>query len=104
MWNIFKRKPAEVTLAPQVNAGDILSGTEMAMVAYKIENGYLIRIGNGQLGTLSTIIYCTNEQEISEKLIAHRAKQVMGVAKTDKFTVSRYASASEGSFTIHTTT
>jgi hypothetical protein len=55
-------------------AQDVLHGSELAMVAYKIDNGYLLRIG-GAMGMRSNLIYCTSEQEMAEKIIAHRAKE-----------------------------
>lgn len=63
--------------APTVEMRDVLHGAEMAMVAYRIDNGYLLRIGGVMLQ--STLIYCTDEKDMAEKLITHRAKErVMG--------------------------
>ena len=60
--------------SPQtVEARDLLSGAEMAMVAYRIDNGYLLRMGGG-LTLQNTIVYCADEKDMVEKLIAHRTK------------------------------
>jgi len=64
--------------SPQtVEARDLLSGAEMAMVAYRIDNGYLLRMGGG-LTIQNTLIYCTDEKEMAEKIIVHRAKTRVG--------------------------
>jgi hypothetical protein len=57
---------------PQVR--DVLEGCELAMVAYKIDNGYLLRIGSS-LSLQPALIYCTDEKDMAEKIVAHRAKQ-----------------------------
>ena len=56
-----------------VEARDVLSGTEMAFVAYRIDNGYLLRIGGG-LTIQNTLIYCTDEKDMAEKIVVHRTK------------------------------
>lgn len=62
---------------PQVR--DVLDGCELAMVVYRIDNGYLLRIG-GTLGLASALIFCADEQDMATKIVAHRAKQkIMGV-------------------------
>ena len=58
---------------PTVEARDILSGTEMAFVAYRIDNGYLLRMGGG-LTLQNTIIYCTDEKDMIEKIVVYRSK------------------------------
>jgi hypothetical protein len=59
-------------------ARDVLDGCELAMVAYKIDNGYLLRIGNS-MHLAPALIYCTDEQDMATKIVAHRAKQkIMG--------------------------
>jgi hypothetical protein len=63
------------------NARDVLEGCELAMVAYKIDNGYLLRMGNS-MHLAPALIYCTDEQDMATKIIAHRAKQkIMGDGK-----------------------
>lgn len=57
----------------EVEARDILSGTEMAFVAYRIDNGYLLRIGGGLI-IKNTLIYCTDERDMAEKIVVHRSK------------------------------
>ena len=56
-----------------VETRDVLSGAELAVVAYRIDNGYLLRIGSG-LTLQNTIVYCADEKDMVEKLIAHRTK------------------------------
>ena len=56
-----------------VETRDVLSGAELAVVAYRIDNGYLLRIGSG-LSLQNTIVYCADERDMVEKLIAHRTK------------------------------
>ena len=58
---------------PTVEARDVLSGTEMAFVAYRIDNGYLLRMGGG-LTIQNTIIYCTDEKDMIEKIVVYRSK------------------------------
>ena len=58
---------------PLVDARDVLSGAEMAFVAYRIDNGYLLRIGSG-LTLQNTIVYCTDEKDMAEKIVVHRTK------------------------------
>lgn len=58
---------------PTVEARDILSGTEMAFVAYRIDNGYLLRMGGG-LTLQNPIIYCTDEKDMIEKIVVYRSK------------------------------
>ena len=70
-WLGIDYDPAVPT--PPVEMRDVLHGAEMAMIAYRIDNGYLLRIGAGMIST--TLIYCTNEKDMAEKLIAHRAKE-----------------------------
>ena len=55
-----------------VEARDVLSGTEMAFVAYRIDNGYLLRIGGALLQ--NSLIYCTDEKEMADKIVVHRTK------------------------------
>lgn len=56
-----------------VEVRDILTGTEMAFVAYRIDNGYLLRMGGG-LTLQNTIIYCTDEADMIEKIVVYRSK------------------------------
>lgn len=56
-----------------VEARDVLHGAEMAMVAYRIDNGYLLRMGGG-LTLQNTLIYCTDEKDMAEKIVVHRTK------------------------------
>lgn len=56
-----------------VEARDVLSGTEMAFVAYRIDNGYLLRVGGG-LTIQNTLIYCTDEKDMADKIVVHRAR------------------------------
>jgi len=56
-----------------VEARDVLSGTEMAFVAYRIDNGYLLRMGGG-LTLQSPIIYCADEKDMIEKIVVYRSK------------------------------
>jgi hypothetical protein len=56
-----------------IEARDILHGAEMAFVAYRIDNGYLLRMG-GSLTLQNTIIYCTDEKDMIEKIVVHRSK------------------------------
>lgn len=56
-----------------VEARDVLHGAEMAMVAYRIDNGYLLRMGGG-LTIQNTLIYCTDEKDMAEKIVVHRSK------------------------------
>jgi len=56
-----------------VEARDVLSGTEMAFVAYRIDNGYLLRMGGG-LTLQNTIIYCADEKDMIEKIVVYRSK------------------------------
>lgn len=55
-----------------VETRDVLHNTEMAFVAYRIDNGYLLRIGGALLQ--NTLIYCTDEKEMAEKIVVHRTK------------------------------
>jgi hypothetical protein len=56
-----------------IEARDVLSGTEMAFVAYRIDNGYLLRMGGG-LTLQNPIIYCTDEKDMIEKIVVYRSK------------------------------
>jgi hypothetical protein len=58
---------------PTVEARDMLHGTEMAFVAYRIDNGYLLRMGGG-LTLQNTIIYCADEKDMIEKVVVYRSK------------------------------
>lgn len=76
---------------------DVLEGSEMALVAYRIDNGYLLRVSGRQansmvLGSGVRLIYCTDEKDMAEKIVAHRAygkiigqQDVSYTAKTNKF-------------------
>lgn len=55
-----------------VEARDVLHNTEMAFVAYRIDNGYLLRIGGALLQ--NSLVYCTDEKEMAEKIVVHRTK------------------------------
>lgn len=70
-WLGIDYDPAVPT--PPVEMRDVLHGAEMTMVAYRIDNGYLLRIGGSMMQ--STLIYCTDEKDMAEKIIAHRAKE-----------------------------
>ena len=57
-------------------AHDVLEGSEMALVAYRIDNGYLLRVSGQralQIGGAARLIYCTDEKDMADKIIAHRA-------------------------------
>ena len=54
-----------------VEARDVLHNTEMAFVAYRIDNGYLLRIGGALLQ--NSLVYCTDEKDMAEKIVVHRA-------------------------------
>lgn len=76
-----------------IEARDVLHGSELAMVAYRIDNGYLLRIGT-TIGTQPALIYCTDEKDMAEKIIVHRAKQKIDPrygANPNKFTVAASA-------------
>ena len=76
----------------EVRAGDVLSGTELSAVAYHIDNGYILRLANG--GALQArLVYCRNEQEIAEQMIAHRAKAKLNGEKTSRNYPHIYAGA-----------
>ncbi len=72
---------------------DVLDGSEMALVAYRIDNGYLLRVSRNVPSTMisgsARLIYCTDEKDMAEKIIAHRAfTKVVGAdytAKSAKF-------------------
>lgn len=75
-------------------AHDVLEGSEMAMIAYRIDNGYLLRVTSRQANSLVLgggvrIIYCTDEKDMAEKIVAHRAmRKLVGddyAAKSTKF-------------------
>lgn len=75
-----------------VQAVDVLAGTELAFVAYRLENGYLVRFSIG-LGMQAKVFFCANEQEIAERVVAERAKKVVlgeqtGITKSGIFRVS----------------
>ena len=59
--------------SPPIEMRDVLHGAEMAMVAYRIDNGYLLRMGGG-LTIQNTLIYCTDEKDMAEKIVVHRTK------------------------------
>lgn len=78
----------------QVMVRDVLEGSELALVAYRIDNGYLLRVSGRPsasmvLGSGARLIYCTDEKDMAEKIIAHRAfTKVVGAeyaAKSTKF-------------------
>lgn len=81
--------------APQeVTARDVLEGSEMALVAYRIDNGYLLRVSQRNSNTLTIgsgvrLIYCTDERDMAEKIVAHRAfSKIAGTdytVKTNKY-------------------
>lgn len=80
---------------PQENviARDVLDGSELALVAYRIDNGYLLRVSRNvpsmMISGSARLIYCTDEKDMAEKIIAHRAfTKVVGAdyaAKSAKF-------------------
>lgn len=76
----------------EIEARDILSGTEMAFVAYRIDNGYLLRMGGG-LQLQHTIIYCTDEKDMVEKIIVHRSKTRVTGSTGISMTGSQWATA-----------
>jgi hypothetical protein len=73
---------------------DVLEGSEMALVAYRIDNGYLLRVSRNTasqmtIGSGVRLIYCTDEKDMAEKIVAHRALRKLAgddyTAKTNKF-------------------
>lgn len=63
---------------PETIVRDVLDGAEMALVAYRIDNGYMLRVsgrGNNTMivGNGVRLIYCTDEKDMAEKIVAHRA-------------------------------
>jgi hypothetical protein len=73
---------------------DVLEGSEMALVAYRIDNGYLLRVSQRNSNTLTIgsgvrLIYCTDERDMAEKIVAHRAfSKIAGTdytVKTNKY-------------------
>jgi len=84
-------------ITAQVETRDVLDGSEMAFVGYRIDNGYMLRIsgrGNNTMvvGAGVKLIYCTDEKDMAEKIIAHRAfdkiagqQSVSYSAKVNKF-------------------
>jgi len=58
---------------PSIEARDVLSGSEMAFIAYRIDNGYLLRMADGSL-LQNPIIYCTDEKDMIEKIVVYRSK------------------------------
>lgn len=88
---IRKMVKEELAAPQETRAADVLSGCELAFVAYKIDNGYLLRIGNALAYTATSMVYCKDEAAISERLVAHRAKEKMGVVT--RHNTPTYASA-----------
>lgn len=80
---------------PRPMAHDVLEGSEMALVAYRIDNGYLLRVSQRNSNTLTIgsgvrLIYCTDERDMAEKIVAHRAfSKIAGTDYTVK-TNSKY--------------
>ena len=77
-----------------IMAHDVLEGSEMALVAYRIDNGYLLRVSRNTasqmtIGSGVRLIFCTDEKDMAEKIIAHRAfAKVVGAdyaVKSTKF-------------------
>ena len=70
--------PEARLITAQVETRDVLDGAEMALVAYRIDNGYMLRVsgrGNNTMivGNGVRLIYCTDEKDMAEKIVAHRA-------------------------------
>jgi hypothetical protein len=66
-----------------VEARDLLHGAELSLIAYRIDNGYLLRMNAG-LTLSNTFIYCTDERDMADKIVAHRAKHRLGVQNHPK--------------------
>lgn len=81
---IWATREAGPTPPTPVYAQDVLAGSELVMVAYKIDNGYLLRLtaGSNSIGMSATLVYCVDEDDIAKQVVAHRAKIALGVTKS----------------------
>lgn len=71
---------------------DVLSGSELAIIAYRINNGYLLRVsspGNSMTLTMPTLIYCADEEELAKQIVVGRAKQKLGVSSSGSGNVAK---------------
>jgi hypothetical protein len=91
-WGHKTMSPEKYTDDHAKNPGtpvrDVLDGCELAMVAYKIDNGYLLRIGNS-MHLAPALIYCTDEQDMATKIVAHRAKQKIMATPDARYGVAK---------------
>ena len=82
MWPFKKKAEAEPPVQT-VSIHELVGGVYPALVAYRIDNGYLVRFATQQ-GAVSTLKFCTTEQEVGELMVAERAKEAMGIRNAEK--------------------
>jgi len=70
----------------------MMVGSEIAIIAYRINNGYLMkvfdpnahmRMGNSMIKSL---VYCHNEKDLAEAILTESAKTRMGIDPAVKIT------------------